>query len=303
MTNKGILILGCGYSGAVLAQRLAFKGQAVWGTTRTEVGAQLIGTRGATGIVLDAQDLSPLKRFRGQVHSVVSCIPPMMGRGGDYEDHTGSILRCLSSWHLKAFVYVSSTSVYGDYGGQVVTESSPCHPDSPRGRARMAIETEVLASQIPSMVVRPAGIYGRGRSQLHRMASGRYRLVAGGEAFTNRIHVEDLAAILEAAAERGKPGAIYLASDRCPATQRVVAQHVIDSYGISEPEDLSLQEAKVRLSRDAFSMVTNSKKLDPSHTLTELGVELKYPDYKTGLASIWRWEAPDIEALIATSSS
>ncbi len=300
MTDKGVLILGCGFTGAVLAQRLAFDGRSVYGTTRSEQQALVIRSRGAEPVLLDVrQDLAPLDRLRGRIGKVVCCIPPDMERDGTYVDSTRALLDRFSGWNLQAFVYVSSTSVYGDKGGDVVTEASECAPDSPRGAARLAIEQEVLTSGLRALVVRPAGIYGRGRSQLHRMASGRYRLVAGGEAFTNRIHVIDLAAILDAALTRGVPGTVYLGTDARPATQREVAEHAVTAFGMPQPSTMELQEARVRLSRDVLAMITGSKRLDGSWTRQELGVELRYPSYVEGMESIWRFEAPQLRAIAA----
>ena len=285
-----MLIVGCGYAGSMLAQRLAFQGRPVYATTRSQDRAQVIRSRGAEPLILDAFDPTPLDRMRGRVGAVVSCVPPAMEEDGGYRDPNEGLMRYLAPWELRAFVYVSSTSVYGDRAGQMADEETPPAPDSPRGAARVAIETKVLSSGLRAMVVRPAGIYGPGRSQLHRLAAGRLRLVDGGGAYTNRIHVHDLAAILEACIDRGTPGDVYLASDQRPATQVEVVDHILATYGLPAPAALSLEEARVRLTRDVLAMVTGSKRLDPSRTLRALGVELRFPDYQAGLAEIWRRE-------------
>ena len=297
--SSGTLIVGCGFTGRVLAQRLAFAGHAVYGTARTEEGVGVIRTRGAGAVVMTAPDFSSLARIKGKVKALVTMMPPEMTDDGGYIDHTAALLEHVRGWGLDAVVYVSSTSVYGDKGGDVVTEDTPYTPDSPRGRARLAIERQVLDSGLPAMVVRPAGIYGRLRSQLDRLAQGRTRLVDGGRAYTNRIHVRDLAAIVEAACERGTPGAIYLGTDARPATQVEVARHIVDTFGLPEPATLSLAEAKVRLNRNVLAMITGSKRLDGSKTLADLGVTLRFPNYEAGLAEIWRFDEPTIRAAAA----
>lgn len=301
MPNSGSLIVGCGFTGRVLAQRLAFAGRAVYGTSRTTEGAGVIRTRGAGAVVMSAPDFTPLDPIKGRVRALITMMPPSMTGDGGYTDHTAALLDHVRSWDLDAVVYVSSTSVYGDRGGESVTEDTPCEPDSPRGRARLAIEQQVLASGLPTMVVRPAGIYGRFRSQLDRLAQGRTRLVGGGQAYTNRIHVEDLAAIIEAACDRGTPGAVYLGTDARPSTQVEVAEHIVQTYGLPEPAHLSLVEARVRLSKDVLAMITGSKRLDGSRTLADLGVTLKYPDYEAGLAEIWRFDEPRIRKAAAAA--
>jgi nucleoside-diphosphate-sugar epimerase len=257
----------------------------------------VIRSRGAKPLLLDTTDLSALDRVRGRVEAVVSCIPPRRREDGSFEDRHQEILDRVASEHLRAFVYVSSTSVYGDQGGATVTEQTPCTPDSPRGAARLRVEQTVLESGLPAMVVRPSGIYGPGRSQLHRIAAGRYRLVGEGAAVTNRIHVRDLTAILSAALKRGEPGQVYLASDAQPVSQREVADWIVQRWDLPAPVMMPMAEAKIRLGVDVFRMITASKRLDASRTLNALGVTLHHPDYRHGLEAIWRREGPAIQAL------
>lgn len=297
-SDKAVLILGCGFTGAVLAQRLAFKGRPVVGTTRSDLQASVIRTRGAEPVLMDTSDLSPLNKHRGRFSAVVSMIPPRMSRDGTYEDAHGELLAFFADQPVSAFVYVSSTSVYGDKAGEVVTEATPCTPDSPRGEARLAIERQVLESGLPGMVVRPSGIYGPGRSMLHRLAAGRYRLVGGGVAITNRIHVRDLAGIIEAAIARGEAGKVYLASDAAPTPSGEVARYAVETWGLPEPSDMPLAEAKVRLDANVYKMLTGSKRLDGSWTREALGVRLRYPSYREGLADVWRQQSAEIQALV-----
>lgn len=313
--DLGVLVLGCGYAGTMLAQQLAFSGRPVYGTTRSRVHAEVIRSRGAEPIVLDALDAigpSPILRLRGRVGAAVVCIPPgelpsaaagIAASQAEAEAVDASTARIVSALRelpdLESVLYMSATSVWGDRGGERVDESTPVAPDSPRGEARVRAERAFLESGLPAQVIRPAGIYGPGRSQLHRLAAGEYRLVGDGGALTNRIHVLDLATLCAAALERGEPGSIWLASDLRPAPQREVALHVAVRYGLPAPPALSLAEARVRMSRDAFSMVTGSKRLDPSRTLERLGVTLRFPDYEAGLAAIWAQEAPDLLRIAA----
>ncbi|MDP6947270.1 MAG: NAD-dependent epimerase/dehydratase family protein, partial [Myxococcota bacterium] len=213
-----------------------------------------------------------------------------------WTDTTAALLHRVADWDLNAVIYVSSTSVYGDQGGERADEHTACHPDSPRGQARLTIEAQVLQSDLPAMVVRPAGIYGRGRSQLDRLADGRMRIVGEGAAYTNRIHVTDLAAIIEAACDRGTPGDIYLGADACPSTQAEVADYISQTYELPAPTRIPLAEAQVRMSKDVFAMITGSKRLDASWTRERLGVTLRYPDYRAGLDAIWRFDAPSLRA-------
>ena len=299
--GRGVLIVGCGFTGCYLAQRLAFRGEPVFGTTRSQERSLVIASRGAEPILMDVSDCSAIDRFRGRIYGVVLSVPPRMERDGSYEDVTASLMRRFERWGLESLVYISSTSVYGDHGGALVMEHTECEPDSPRGRARLAIERQVLDSGLPAMVVRPSGIYGPGRSQLHRAARGHHRLVAGGESFTNRIHVHDLCQIIDHALHRGTPGATYLATDATPTAQREVSDYMAD-LGLPGPQEIPLEEARVRLDKNVLAMLMGSKRLDGSWTREQLGVTLRYPDYRSGLGAIWERESPEIKALITDRS-
>ena len=303
MSSKGTLIVGCGFTGRVLAQQIAFSGRAAYGTSRSEAGASVIRTRGASAVIMEAPDFRPLAPLKGKVDALVTMMPPVMAKDGSYTDHNEALLHHVQSWGLRAIVYVSSTSVYGDHGGARVDESTPCNPDSPRGRARLEIEERILSSGLPTMVVRPSGIYGRFRSQFDRFAGRRTRLIDGGKAYTNRIHVRDLATIIEAALDRGVPGSVYLASDERPAIQAEVARHIVETYGMPAPAELSLNEARIRLSKDVFAMIMGSKQLDGTKTLDALGVSLRFPDYVSGLEAIWRFDEPTIKAAVVAAQS
>ena len=298
--GRAVLILGCGYAGTVLAQRLAFRGEPIYGTTRTPDRTSVIRTRGAEPLLVDAfEDLSPLTRCAARARAVVSLIPPRQEADGTWADPTARVLERFRTEKVDAFVYVSSTSVYGDHAGAVVTETTIPEPDSPRGSQRLAVERQVLNSGLPAMVVRPAGIYGPGRSPLHRIATGSYKVIGDGAAYTNRIHVRDLAQIIHAAIDRGEPGRTYLASDLLPSTRQEVVDHVAEAYGLPRPPRMPVDEARIRLTKDGFGMLTGSKRLDPAWTLKSLGVKLRFPDYVSGLAAIWRQEEPAIRALVA----
>ena len=296
-TDKLVLLVGCGYTGLELAQRLTFKGVPVVGTTRSVERSAVIRTRGASAIILDMNDLTPLKKVRGRLRAIVHMAPPVKESDGSYSDKTGDLLEWAAKENLERFIYVSSTSVYGDHGGAVVDEHSPCQPDSPRGKKRLEIENLVLGSGLPSMVVRPSGIYGPGRSMLHRLAARKYRLVAGGHAYTNRIHVKDLAHLLEGALTRGEPGSIYLGSDASPTTQKELVEALMEEFGVPHPPELSAEEASIRMPIDVLKMVTGSKQLKSDWTLEALGVQLRYPDFRSGCRDVWRSEKTALEAL------
>ncbi len=278
---KAVLILGCGYLGKMVAQKLCFGGRFVVGTARRDPELQVIRTRGAEAVFFDGRDLSGLERYRGRIEAVIQSVPPSA------EAPEGPLIAQLHAWGATRAVYVSSTAVYGDRGGEVVTEETPTNPDTPRAQLRRAAEEAWLGGPIPASVVRPAGIYGPTRSLLHRLAARSYRVIEGTEAtLTNRIHVSDLVAIVVGALA-ARPGQVFLGADGAPAPTAEVAAWCVGELGLPAPTTMPMAEARVRMDRDTLAMFTHGKRVDPAQTLATLGVRLQFPDYKAGLRSIW----------------
>ncbi|MBL8787034.1 MAG: NAD-dependent epimerase/dehydratase family protein [Deltaproteobacteria bacterium] len=278
--NEAVLILGCGFLGNVLAQQLAFKGVPVIGTARGEPQLGIIRTRGA--MPLELRDVSALDRLPAKIGSVLMSIPPEAGLDQALADRIGG-------WGLAPgkVAYVSSTSVYGDRAGETVDETTPVAPSSPKAHERVA--AEAIWRQLGAQVVRPAGIYGPGRSLLHRLASGKMRLIDGG-ALINRIHVADLASLCEAALARGTAGATWLGADTLPATHDEVVAWLVSELKLPEPPRMSLAEARVRMDKDTLAMFSQSKRIDSTRTFATLGVTMRYPTYREGMKAIWARE-------------
>ena len=132
---------------------------------------------------------------------------------------------------------------------------------------------------------------------LHRLAERKYRLVAGGHSTTNRIHVRDLATIIEKAISHGEPGATYLASDAMPTAQRELVDRLCQEFGVPRPTELSAEEAAVRMPIDVLKMVMGSKKINSEWTRSSLDIRLKFPDFMTGCRDIWNRERVALEDL------
>ena len=142
--------------------------------------------------------------------------------------------------------------------------------------------------------MRPSGIYGPGRSLLQRLAKRNYRLVAGGHALTNRIHVVDLCRIIAKALKRGEPGQVYLASDAEPTSQATVARTLCETYQLPAPPEMPLEEAQIRLIPSTLKMLIGSKYIDSSWTLEKLGLRLRFPSYLDGYQALWRQEESSV---------
>lgn len=280
------LILGCGYTGRRLALRLLEEGHRVTGTTRSEERARELEEVGVEPRLLDVADPESVRGLSDLAPEVAFYLIPPLRTDEGRRVRVGEVVDVLGRAPLDCFVYVSSTSVYGDRGGDRVDETAEPRPDSASGRARLAAERTVLekgwSRDTRPRIARVAGIYGPGRTLRDRIREGRYRVVEGNDAVTNRIHVDDLAAGLHAVWRRGRDGRIYNMSDGDPRPASEFARIVADHLGVELPV-ISREEAEERYSESRLSRKFGSKRVVNRRLVEELGVELRYPSIREGL--------------------
>ncbi len=279
MSAKSLFCFGLGYSAGFLARALAGEGWRIAGTSREETPTL---QRFSRDHPLD----DPAQTLAGVTHVLVS-IPPDAA-GCPVWDFYGSALVSLRS--LAWFGYLSTTNVYGDREGLWVDERSPLAPSGERGRRRVQAEEAWLelhrTAGLPVHIFRLAGIYGPGRSVLDALREGTAkRIVKPGQVFS-RIHVEDLAATLRASIARPNPGAIYNVCDDEAAPPEEVVAYAASLLGVAPPP---LQDfATADLSPMAKSFYADNKRVANRRIKEELGVTLRYPTYREGLAALSR---------------
>ncbi|MFQ5507782.1 MAG: NAD-dependent epimerase/dehydratase family protein [Leptospirillia bacterium] len=296
MPDGPVLIVGCGYAGKAVARRLSACGVPVTGTVTGSEGADAVIACGATPEVLDLRHA-----LEGSGHRLAALIekhpyivyaagPNRVGDSERFVDFSGVFAeRVRRAGNPSAFVYLSSTGVYGYRGGDWVDEDTPPGDDlGPRGMVRVAAEAALLAAckewGLPLRILRPAGIYGPGRHVGARIAGGHYRVIeADPPIVVNRIHVDDLARAVTAALVRGTDGGIYLVADGHPTTLREVADYAAALMGLDPPPGEPAEAARARMGEANFHLVSDSKRCRNRRLLDELRVKLAYPDYKNGL--------------------
>lgn len=184
--------------------------------------------------------------------------------------------------------YLSTTGVYGDRGGDWVDETTPATPQSDQSRRRLAAEQAWLAfgqeTGKPVHVFRLTGIYGPGRNALANLARGAaQRILKPGQVF-NRIHVDDIAATLLASLRRPRPGAVYNVSDDEPAPPQDVVAYAAALLGVEPPPEIPFETAE--MSPMARSFYAENKRIANRLIREELGVMLRYPTYREGIAAL-----------------
>ncbi|HEX7792281.1 MAG TPA: SDR family oxidoreductase [Afipia sp.] len=281
-----LFVFGLGFSGLTFAKRRRARGDNVSGTVRSRAKAQALSVAGITARVFGPdQSDSTIGADLAASDALLISVPP--GTGGDpvLKSYAGQIA---AAPHLRWIGYLSTIGVYGDHGGAWVDETTPATPANARSRERADAERKWLAfgeaNSMPVQIFRLAGIYGPGQSQLVQLARGTARrIIKPGQVF-NRIHVEDIARVLDASLERPRAGAIYNVTDNEPAPPQDVVTYAAGLCGVAPPPDISLDEAG--LTEMGRSFYAESKRVRNTLLRDELGVTLVYPTYREGLSAL-----------------
>lgn len=273
-----LFIFGLGFSARVIARAAVAQGWRVSGTTRSGLD------HGLDGITVHAFDRDhPLSEgaMAGVTH-VLSSVPPDAD-GDAVLDLAGDVLRRLAPVWVG---YLSTTGVYGDCQGDWVDEDAPIRPDLDRSRRRAMAERAWLDSFLPVHLFRLAGIYGPGRSAIDSVRQGKARrIVKPGQVFS-RVHVDDIAQVVLASIARPHPGRIYnVCDDDCAPPQDVIT-HACQLLGVEAPAEMHWDQAQATLSPMALSFYADNKRVRNDRIKDELGVVLRYPSYRQGLAAI-----------------
>jgi len=281
-----IFVFGLGYSAGVFARRLRARGWRVAGTTRNPEAAAALRAEGFEVLLFDRdRPLSaPAAALAGTTHLLAS-IPPDADGDPVLDRHGSDIAACTD---LAWAGYLSTTGVYGDRAGGWVDEDSALEPTSPRTTQRVAAERAWLKLQrrrgLPAHIFRLAGIYGAGRSALGQARAGTAkRIHKPGQAFS-RIHVDDIATVLEASIARPHPGRAYNLCDDLAAAPAEVVARACALLGLEPPPLIPFETAD--LSPMARSFYRDNKRVSNRRIKEELGVTLAYPDYRAGLEAI-----------------
>jgi nucleoside-diphosphate-sugar epimerase len=286
-----LFCFGLGYSALVLARRLLAKGWAIAGTCRDEERGAALARQGIEVHFFDRnRPLGDAGAILAGTTHLLSSVPPDAAGDPVLALHGDAIARLGRG--LEWAGYLSTTGVYGDRAGGWVDESAPLQPTGERGRRRCAAETGWLGlwreHGVPVHLFRLAAIYGPGRSALDQVRAGTARRINKPGQIFSRIHVDDIAAVLEASMTRAHPGAAYNVCDDAPAAPEAVIAFACTLLDVAPPPLVAFAEAE--LSPMARSFYDDNKRVDNRRIKQELGVELRYPDYRAGLRAIFAVE-------------
>lgn len=283
------LIIGCGYLGRRVAAAWLQAGRAVSALTRSTANAAELsrhGIRPVIGDICEPASLSDLPAAETVLFAVGYDRSAGRPQREVYVDGLRNVLERMAS-RCRRFIYISSSSVYGQSSGEWVDESSPCEPVQPGGQCCLAAEALIdeffpTASQsddssAAASILRLSGIYGPERllSRIEGLRAGE-PLSGRGDAWLNLIHVDDAASAVLACEQRGRAGETYLATDDQPIRREEYYGELARRVGAPPPVFLDGEPAK-RGSGGLNKRCSNRK------VRTELGLTLTYPSINAGL--------------------
>ena len=281
MTRNHLLCFGFGFSARALADKLNPDEWQITGTSRTVEGVSAIEAIGFKGVQFDK-----LHKLPDSVTHIVSSVPPLAE--GDPVLQRFAPQLAVRGASITWCAYLSTTGVYGDHAGAWIDEETPLTPNTGRGRRRLLAEQAWLqlheAHGLPVHVFRLAGIYGPGRNTLLNLQDGTAkRVIKPGQIFS-RIHVEDIAGVLQASMTHPHPGRAYNVADDEPRPPQDVVAYGASLLGLPVPPDIPFEQAN--LSPMARSFYEDSKRVSNQRVKQELGYKMRYPSYREGLAAL-----------------
>ncbi|MEO1778895.1 MAG: SDR family oxidoreductase [Pseudomonadota bacterium] len=275
----GVLFsFGHGYSAKALTRLLLPDGWRITGTTRSADKAAALAEAGVTPVVFPGAPVD----LDGVTHLLISAGPDAEG------DPVLRLMKEEIAARADQFDwvgYLSTTGVYGDHQGGWVDEATPLTPSTRRGQWRQQAEEAWRAVPgLPLHIFRLAGIYGPGRGPFAKVRAGTARrVIKPGQVFS-RIHVDDIAQVLAASIAQPNPGAAYNVCDDDPAPPQDVIGHAAALLGLPLPPAEPFETAE--MTPMARSFYAESKKVRNDRIKSELGVTLRFPSYREGLAAL-----------------
>lgn len=292
--RQRVLLVGCGDVG-LRAARLLEGRVSLIALTSSPARVPALRQAGIRPLVADLDRPPSLRRLAGLATRVLHLAPParVEDDGRWWRDARSlALVRALRQRSLPAaFVYGSTSGVYGDCGGARIAETRALRPDTPRAHRRVDAERTVRwlgRAGVSVRILRIPGIYApdrEGGTPRERLGRGTPVLRAEDDVYTNHIHADDLARACVAALWRGGTLRAFHASDDSEIRMGDYMELAAQLYGLPLPPRIARDEAQARLPPSLLSFMGESRRLDNTRLKRELRLRLRYPTVATGLLS------------------
>jgi nucleoside-diphosphate-sugar epimerase len=289
------LVIGCGYLGLRVAKLWIAAGEQVAATTRSATRVDEFTALGIAPIVADVTQRETLKKLPVADRVLFAVGYDRSAAASQNEVYVEGLRNVLTEFERRQvavdrLIYISTTGVYGEAGGDWVDEATPCAPTTPGGQAHFAAE-QILAASLfgsRSIILRMAGLYGPGRvPRSADLLAGR-PIALPPDHFLNLIHIDDAAQAVVAAgnvdvaatgiAEHSTMPRVFNVSDGCPLKRREYLDAMAAMLGAPPPVFAAPVEASPAVRGATNRRISNRRLVD------NLKIEFRFPNAALGLA-------------------
>ena len=284
--KRRLLIIGCGDIARRTLPHLLGRFQ-VFAMLREPAQSAYWRDHGARPVVADLDQPFSLKRLAGLADIVLHFAPPNEHGIVDTRMRRLIAALCRGQSLPQRLIYISTSGVYGDCGGEGIDETRPLRPSTARAKRRADAERQLrrFGSRHTTRVsiLRAPGIYAADRLPIARLNKGVHALGDEADLFTNRIRADDLAMLVCAALPHGRPNRCYNASDDTEMKMGEYFDLVADRFGLPRPPRISRAEAQNTLSPIQLSFMSESRRLANQRIKAELRAQLRFPQVEDGI--------------------
>ena len=278
---KKLLIYGYGYTASYLAESLNAENYLIIGSSREEEKLNSDNKQ----IRFINNSLVNNYLLKDDITHILVSVPPN-DLGDIFIQNYKDII--IKNKNIEWIGYLSATNVYGDHNGELVSESSQTKPKTKKGINRLVAEKQWLELisnfNLPIKIFRLAGIYGPNRNIKERMTKGLVKNIFKEGQFFSRIHVDDIANILNLSMNNITKNKIYNLADDFSCNLNVVIEYLCEKNSLIKPEQINFDDMSLDYKKESFFL--ENKRVDNSLVKKDLSINLKYPSFKEGYKNL-----------------
>lgn len=287
-----LLIIGCGDIGQRVA-RILHRRWRLLALARSPASAAQLRQLGITPISGDLDQRRNLQRLQGLARHVLHLAPP--AASGREDVRTRRLLAALQRRRARPnrrrasggpaenrpivasgrLLYISTSGVYGDCGGEIVSECRPRNAQSERAQRRASAEDQVRRygrrGNAQTRILRVPGIHAADRLPLQRLRGGAPVMRVEEDSWGNHVGADDLAAAIALLLRRGHTQRLYNVCDDDPQPMSLYLNRLCQALGLPLLPVVSRAQAQQQLSPTLWSYQRESRRLDNQRLRRETG--------------------------------
>ena len=278
---KKLLIYGYGYTASYLAETLNTENYLIIGSSREEKKFNSDNKK----VKFINNSLVNNCLLKDDITHILVSVPPN-DLGDIFIQNYRDII--IKNKNIEWIGYLSATNVYGDHNGELVSESSQTKPKTKKGINRLVAEKQwrelISKFNLPIKIFRLAGIYGPNRNIKERLIKGLVKNIFKEGQFFSRIHVEDIANILNLSMNNITKNKIYNLADDFSCNLNVIIEYLCEKNSLIKPAQIDFDDMSLDYKKESFFL--ENKRVDNSLVKKDLLKNFKYPSFKEGYKNL-----------------